>query len=108
MHTFNLHELAQFDDNKPGIQLIARAGHARQILCAFRAGQGLREHTTSSQLAVQIISGQLQFDAAGESQMLMPGQLVLLEGDGPHSVYAESDTVMLLTPTPDPQHHSLG
>lgn len=107
MHIFNLHKLAQFDDNKPIIKMIARSGHARQILFSFRAGQGLREHKTSSQIAVQIVSGQLKFDAEGESQMLTPGGLVMLEGDVPHSVHAESDTVMLLTLTPDPQHHSL-
>ncbi|MBX3013127.1 MAG: cupin domain-containing protein [Caldilineaceae bacterium] len=107
MYPFDLHQLAHFHADKPHIQVIARSGHARQILFAFRAGQGLREHTTSSQIAVQVISGQLCFTAAHESSTVTPGQLLLLEGDIPHSVYAESDTIMLLTMTPDPQHHSL-
>lgn len=107
MHLFNLLELSHFNDSKPNIQLLARSGHARQILFSFRAGQGLKEHTTSSQIAVQIISGELTFEVEGDSSLLTPGQLVLLEADMPHSVYAKSDTVMLLTMTPDPQHHSL-
>jgi quercetin dioxygenase-like cupin family protein len=107
MHTFDLMQVAQFDDAKPNVQLIAQSGHARQILFSFRAGQGLREHTTSSQIAVQVIVGTLTFTARGESRRVTPGQLVLLEAAVPHSVLAESDSVMLLTLTPNPQHHSL-
>ena len=107
MHIFDLNQLATFDDAKPNMQLIARSGHARQMLFSLRAGQGLREHHTSSQIAVQVVSGQLTFMAHGESQSLTVGQLLLLAANVPHSLQADRDTVMLLTMTPDPQHHSL-
>jgi quercetin dioxygenase-like cupin family protein len=107
MHIFDLNRFAQFNNTKLNVQIIARSGHARQVLFSFRAGQGLRDHTTSSQIAVQVISGQLIFTENGESQTLTPGQLLLLEANILHSLQAESDTVMLLTMTPDPQHHSL-
>ncbi|MEZ4660945.1 MAG: AraC family ligand binding domain-containing protein [Caldilineaceae bacterium] len=107
MHIFDLSQLAKFDENKPTVQILARSGHARQVLFALRAGQRLREHSTSSQIAVQVITGQLHFSAQGESQLLTPGQLLLLEANIPHSLLAESDTVMLLTMTPDPQRHTL-
>ena len=55
MHIFDLNQFTQFDNTKPNVQIIARSGHARQILFSFRAGQGLREHTTSSQIAVQVV-----------------------------------------------------
>ena len=107
MYIFNLLELSHFNDSKTNIQLLARSGHVRQVLFSFRAGQGLSEHTTSSQIAVQIVSGELTFQVEGKRQTLTPGQLVMLEAEVAHSVYAESDTVMLLTMTPDPQRHSL-
>ena len=107
MHLFNLLELSQFNDGKPNVQLLARSGYARQVLFSLRAGQGLREHTTSSQIAVQVISGKLTFEAEGKGQTLTPSQLVMLEASVPHSVYAESDTIMLLTMMHDPQHHSM-
>lgn len=107
MHSFDLTQVAQFDDAKPNVQLIAQSGHARQILFSFRAGQALREHTTSSQIAMQVIVGTLTFTARGASRCVTPGQLVLLEAAVPHSVLAESDSVMLLTLTPNPHHHSL-
>ena len=107
MYLFDLQQLAHFDDKKPNVQILARSGHARQILFSFRAGQGLREHTTSSQIAVQVIACQLIFSVHEESKTLTPGQVVLLEAGVPHSLLAESDTIMLLTMTPDPQQHSL-
>jgi len=107
LYVFDLPQLANFDESKPNVQMLARSGHARQILFSFRATQGLREHTASSQIAVQVISGQLTFSTAEKSQLLTAGQLILLEANIPHSVVAESDAVMLLTLTPDPQHHSL-
>lgn len=107
MYVLNLQKLARFDDNRPNVQIVARSGHARQVLFSFRTGQGLREHTTSSQIAVQVVSGRLTFEADGERKTLMAGQLVLLEANVPHSVLAEVDTIMLLTMTPDPRHHSL-
>lgn len=107
MHFFDLNQLAKFDDAKPNVQMIARSGHVRQILFSLRPGQGLREHSTSSQIAVQVISGQLIFTTNESSQSLTAGQLLLLEANLPHSLQAECDTVMLLTLTPDPQYHSL-
>ena len=103
MNVFDLNHLAQFDSTKPKAQLVARSKHARQILFAFRVGQGLREHSTHSQIAAQVITGRLTFTAKGECQILIPGQLLLLEANVIHSMHTESDTVMLLTMTPDPQ-----
>ncbi len=107
MHIFPLNQLAQFNDKSPGVQIIARSGPARHVLFSFQAGQSLPEHTTSSQITVQVVSGQLTFTVRGETRELAPGQLLLLEAGVPHTIRAETDTIMLLTMTPDPQHHSL-
>ncbi|MCI0553541.1 MAG: cupin domain-containing protein [Anaerolineae bacterium] len=107
MHIFHLAQLAQFKDQSPGVQVIARSGHARYVLFSFRAGQSLQEHTTSSQIAIQMVVGQVTFTARGETHPLVPGQLVLLEANVPHTLQAETDAVMLLALTPDPQRHSL-
>ena len=107
MFVFDLEQLATFREKAPAVQVIARSGHARYILFAFKAGQELKEHTTSSQISVQAISGQMRFTTQEKESDLRPGQIILLEADVPHSVYADTDSVMLLTMTPDPHHHSL-
>lgn len=107
MYLFDLERLAEFKENAPGVRVIAQSGHARYILFTFRAGQGLREHSTSSQIAVQLLSGQLTFTARDESHELQPGHLLLLEANVPHTLHAQTDAILLLMLTPDPQHHSL-
>ncbi len=107
MYTFDLQQLATFKENAPSVQIIAQSGHARYVLFSLRAGQGLREHRTSSQISVQILSGQLDFTAQDKTETLNPGQLLLLEADIPHALTAQTDAVMLLIMTPDPQSHTL-
>lgn len=107
MYLFDLAQLAEFKENTPGVRVIAQSGHARYVLFTFRAGQGLREHSTSSQISVQLLSGQLTFTAQGKSRDLQPGQLLLLEANVPHTLHAQTDAILLLSLTPDPQHHSL-
>lgn len=107
MFVFDLQQLAKFNEKGPVVQVIARSGYARYILFSFKAGQALKEHTTSSQIGVQAISGELLFTTQGKAKDLLPGQIVLLEAEVPHSVYAKTDSVMLLIMTPDLHHHSL-
>ena len=107
MYLFDLNQLAKFEGKGLDVQIVAQSGHARYVLFSIEAGKGLREHTTSSQIAVQLISGQASFAIQGEERTLNPGQLLLLEADVPHTVQAVTDAVMLLTMTPDPSHHSL-
>jgi quercetin dioxygenase-like cupin family protein len=107
MFVFDLEQLAKFREKAPAVQVLARSGHVRYILFSFKAGQELKEHTTSSQIAVQAVSGRLRFATQEKESELLPGQIILLEAEVPHSVYAETDCVMLLTMTPDPHHHSL-
>jgi quercetin dioxygenase-like cupin family protein len=108
MHLFDLNHLAHFSDGKaPAVQVLARSAHARYLLFSFRKGQALREHTTSSQISVQLLSGQMTFTARAVTHDLLPGHLLLLEAAVPHSVQAQADSLMLLTMTPDPQQHTL-
>lgn len=107
MYLFDLNQLAEFKEKGLGVQMVAQSAHARHVLFSFKAGQGLREHQTTSQITVQVISGEVTFSAEDNTRQLTAGQMVLLEGDIPHAVEATSDAVMLLIMTPDPQAHSL-
>lgn len=107
MYHFDLLEVAQFKEKAPAVQIIAQSAHARYVLFSLRAEQEVREHSTSSQIAVQVLTGKLLFAAAGEKRLLEPGQLLLLEANKPHSLQARTDAVLLLTITPDPQQHTM-
>ncbi|HFC12126.1 MAG TPA: cupin domain-containing protein [Anaerolineae bacterium] len=108
MYLFDLNQLAEFKETGLGVQMVAQSAHARHVLFSFKAGQGLREHQTTSQITVQVISGEVTFSAEDSTRSLTAGQMVLLAGNIPHAVEAITDSVMLLIMTPDPQAHSLG
>jgi quercetin dioxygenase-like cupin family protein len=104
---FDVHALTRFQKDHPYIQVLSDIGAARLVLFAFRAGQQLKEHTTSSQIIVQVLEGTITFAVTGQSVQLHAGMLIQLEATIPHSITAESDAVVLLTLAPSPSQHSL-
>ena len=107
MIVFDLQALTHFRDEGPYVQVLSDIGAARVVLFAFKAGQQLKEHRTSSQIQVQALRGHVTFEATGQSVELEEGMLLQLEAGIPHSVTAPSDAVILVTMTPGPAYHSL-
>jgi quercetin dioxygenase-like cupin family protein len=104
---FNIRQLTQFRADRPYVQVLSDLGVARIVLFAFRAGQQLKEHRTSSQLLVQVLRGRITFATADNSVSLQAGMVLQLEENVPHNVIARTDAVMLLTMLPSPKEHSL-
>lgn len=104
---FDLRALTQFRDEGPNVQVLSDVGAARLVLFAFKAGQQLKEHSTSSQILVQALRGRIVFNTPGQSIKLRAGMVLQVEANVPHSVTASTGAVMLLTLTPSPTYHSL-
>ena len=104
---FHLRTLAHFREERPDVQILSDIGTARLVLFAFKAGQQLQEHRTSSQILVQVLRGRVTVTAAGRSVKLHAGMVLQVEANVPHTVVAQTDAVMLLTLLPSPSSHSL-
>lgn len=102
MVLFDLRQLTQFNPERPEIRVLSDIGTARILLFAFKAGQELKEHRTSSQILVQALRGRITFATARNSVKLQAGMFLQLEENVPHSVTAQTDAVMLLTMLPSP------
>jgi quercetin dioxygenase-like cupin family protein len=72
---FDLRTLTHFREEEPYVQVLSDIGVARLVLFAFKAGQQLREHCTSSQILVQTLRGRLTFTAVGRSIKLHVGMV---------------------------------
>lgn len=105
---FDLRKLAQFQEDKPYIQVLSDIGDARVVLFTFKAGQQLKEHSTTSQILVQVLRGRVTFSTAGNSVKLQAGMVLQLEENVSHSILAQTDAIMMVTMTPSPSFHSLG
>lgn len=104
---FNLRTLARFREERPYVQVLSDIGAARLVLFAFKAGQQLQEHRTSSQILVQALRGRVTVTAAGTGVRLQAGMVLQIEANVPHTVVAQTDAIILLTMTPGPSSHSL-
>lgn len=107
MIVFDLRALTHFRDEGPYVQVLSDIGTARLVLFAFKAGQQLKEHRTTSQIQVQVLRGHVAFAATGTSVRLQAGKVLQLEANIPHSITACTNAVMLVTMTPSPSYHSL-
>ena len=65
-------------------------------LFAFDAGQGLSEHTSPYDAAVQILDGEAVINIGGSPLTARSGQMVIMPADVPHSLWAEKRFKMLL------------
>lgn len=77
------------------------------MLFAFKAGQHLKEHRTSSQILVQVLRGRITFTAAGNSVRLQAGMVLQVEAQVPHQVVAPTNALLLVTMVPSPASRSL-
>lgn len=104
---FDVRKLARFREEGPDVQVLSDIGTACLVLFAFKAGQQLREHRTSSQILVQALRGRITFTAAGNSIRLQAGMVLQVEAQVPHQVVALTNAVLLVTMIPSPTYHSL-
>jgi quercetin dioxygenase-like cupin family protein len=70
---------------------------ARVILFRFSQGEELSEHTSASRVIVQILSGKCEFAVGAEKRTLVPGDIVYMPPNRPHSVKAIEAFSMLIT-----------
>jgi quercetin dioxygenase-like cupin family protein len=69
----------------------------RVVAFAFDAGEQLTEHTAAMPVVVQLISGTMRFEVAGQTHHLSPGDCVYLAANEPHSLEALEPALMSLT-----------
>lgn len=76
----------------------------RIVLIALRSGATLPEHHADGRISVQVLEGDIEFDAENNSQRLAPGTIVSLGPRVPHRVVAQQNSALLLTiawPSPE-------
>ena len=78
---------------------IARESGVSLVLMALAKGDKLDEHSSPGVVTVQVLRGVLRLEAAGETEVLQPGHLVMLQPSVPHRHTAEERSVVLLTVT---------
>ena len=68
----------------------------KAILFGFAAGQELSEHTASKPAVLHFVKGQARLTLGEEAMPAQPGTWVHMEPNLPHSIFAETELIMLL------------
>lgn len=76
---------------------LVKNGTLRIVLMALRAGAKLSEHHADGRLSLQVLEGEIDFNAENAQYRLSRGMLASLEARVPHEVTAGSDAALLLT-----------
>ena len=87
----------QFAPNGIVSRTLLRTANSRVVLFGFAEGQELTEHTSTQHAVIQILSGECDFQLAGQSNTLKAGNLLYMPPNLPHAVKATTQFSMLLT-----------
>lgn len=104
---FDLRALTQFQETGPFVRVLSDIGTARVVLFAFEAGQQLKEHSTSSQVLLQVLRGRITLTAGDANVDAGAGTLLQVEANVRHSISAKTRAVVVVTITPSPTYHGL-
>jgi len=69
----------------------------RMVIIALHDGVCLEPHKVDHPISVQVLEGELEFRAGGQTETLKKGQIVMLHQSIEHSVKANTESVFLLT-----------
>ncbi|MGV3686814.1 MAG: cupin domain-containing protein [Daejeonella sp.] len=69
----------------------------RIVMIALHDGAEMKTHTASGVISVQVLEGGISFRTEKKSSDINEGQMVTLQAGVPHSVFARSESVFLLT-----------
>ena len=76
---------------------IHRDDQVKIVLFGFAGGQELSQHTAAVPAILEILQGDARVTLDGDEKELSAGSWVFMDATLPHSVYARTDVVMLLT-----------
>jgi quercetin dioxygenase-like cupin family protein len=76
---------------------LAKTDRLEIIRLVIPEGKDIAEHRVAGEITVQCLEGHIVFNFAAERRELLPGQLLFLEGNQPHSLHALKDSTVLVT-----------
>jgi quercetin dioxygenase-like cupin family protein len=81
----------------PRMTPLLREDGLRSFLLHLKASEEMPEHKTRGAITVQCLQGKALFVEGEDRVELVPGMVVSVRGGAPHSVAAQSDSLMLVT-----------
>lgn len=98
-------------DGKREARVLFSSGECRAVVVDLKAGEEMGDHQVRERAVVQVVSGRVSFEAAGEDETACdPGTMVTFAPGERHAVRALADAriLLLLAPWPAEGHYPEG
>lgn len=86
-----------YNESKPKIDVLFQTEQTKEIRIALKSNQEMKEHKTPFPIVVQIVAGEIDFGVQGEKHRMNAGDLISLEGNVPHDLFALEPSVIRLS-----------
>lgn len=86
-----------FNKEKPMVELLLETDFTKEIRIAMQKGTAMKEHKTKFPIVIETVEGNIDFGIKGEAVNLLKGNLIALEGNVPHDLKANEDSIIRLT-----------
>lgn len=97
MKTASLRSELIYNEEKVAIKVMMETEIAKEIRILFRKGQTMKEHKAGFPITVEVHQGLIEFGVKGEKLSLVAGDLISLDANVPHDLFAQEDSIVRLT-----------
>jgi len=86
-----------FNEDKIVTSVILESSFSKEIRILLKTGQVMREHKAPFPIIIHLLEGEIDFGVQGETNLLKKGGIITLEGNIPHDLKANKDSIVRLT-----------
>ncbi len=83
--------------DKVMVQLITESSFSKEIRILLKKGLEMRSHKTPYPIVVHLLEGAIDFGLHNETLHLKAGDIIALEGDVEHNLFATENSVVRLS-----------
>ena len=87
----------QFSEKSVVISPILDSSTSKEIRIAFKEGQSMKAHKTKFPITVMTLRGSIEFTLGKETYILDAGDIIALEGNIVHALYAKEESIVKLS-----------
>ncbi|WP_282113828.1 cupin domain-containing protein [Maribacter stanieri] len=97
MQKISFTENLEFNDHKIVTMVLLETSFSKEIRILLKEGQQMKEHKAPFPIIVHIVQGTIDFGVQGTLHQLKQGDIITLDANVPHDLFALSDSIVRLT-----------